>query len=611
MLMAKGGLVMKKRARVLFAKCLVPSLIGFTAIPTVLPVEPVVAMASEPISLSYTQIDAVTGKIEVTLGVDTVRVLLPNGSSTTDNITYQVTDNGTYDFVAYDTKGRPTQHHITVSGLDVDHAPLTTAHGLYVKLNVSAFDTLSQVDAYRYKLDSGDTWSTWIPYKDENNQEVLIPITNKTDSFIEELTVQVEVRDYAGNIASTESTLRVDHYFPEIEPYNETIYTNSGNIFLPLVTKSYFKNPDKLIIKEGNKTEFVDLTNVNHEDILLSQRPDFIKADWGKKIPYTIEKVEGNREIELTVIKTYEDFKGNVVELASSNNSAGRHTINVVFDTEKPIGTITIQTDAEDEVFSSDVNLDLTFSDKGSGIKKIRVFETDNPYKEYFLTPEEIEKGSVTIPWSFGSGETGQVSMEITDRAGNITTVHSNVVKISKIQVTGFKLTKVVNPAGAYSDGETITNLPEEGLDWVFNGNNVRMVSGGNFEFDIGYNIGTADPNRFNVESAYKITMVHDGVVVYESSDLKSLEQYFKTGGGGFKGTFHIPSEYAPGKTFKDGTEVWLYAELSRIDSENPDAPVPKATFGNLGTRGQFIGVIGHYGGLSSIEQMIRFNEKY
>lgn len=620
---------MKKRAKSLFAKCFVPGLIGLMVVPVVLPTEQVVASTTEPISLSYSKVNNVTGKIQVTLGSETEKVLLPDGNYVTTNTAYRVTDNGTYDFVTYDTKGRPTQHHITVSGLDVDPAPLTIANGLYLRLNVDAFDTISGVESYRYKLDNGSSWSSWIPFKENNAHEIKIPVTDRNDSFIDERAVQLEIRDRAGNITLTESKFRVDHYYPEIEPYNDTIYTNTGKISIPLVTKSYFKNPERLVIKESDKVENVDLRKKVPDDTLLKRRPNQIKADWGQ-IPYEVEKRQGKREVELIVVKTYKDFKENRTELPSNQNT--RYVVNVVYDTEKPNGTIAIQADKKNEVSSHDVTLKLTFEDKHSGVEKVRVFEKDNPNKEYILTSEEIKSGSFTLPWTLSLGKDGQVSMEVTDKAGNISVFDSNKVTISNIQVSGFVLTDVVNPTGSYKEGGNITKLPPGGLSWQYDGNKVRMVAGGNFSFKMYYDVGYVDLNRYKVTGKYKVIMIHDGKIAYESEEIEFNpneqpvgEQFFNPEkdkpdnlraapwyDGGFETTFTLPSaqttgEHA-GEPFKDGTEVYLSATLERY--EKTDGTKLYTTFEQPGSDGNLIGVVGHYGGATSLDDMVRFNEK-
>ena len=76
---------MKKRVKSLFAKCFVPGLIGLMVVPVVLPTEQVVASTTEPISLSYSKVNNVTGKIQVTLGSETEKVLLPDGNYVTTN----------------------------------------------------------------------------------------------------------------------------------------------------------------------------------------------------------------------------------------------------------------------------------------------------------------------------------------------------------------------------------------------------------------------------------------------------------------------------------------------------------------------------------------------
>lgn len=590
---------MKKRTRTLLTRCLIPGLFGVIAAPTVLPPPSVIADSSQPISLTFQEISSDTGKIQVSFGSGTQSVLLPDGTKVTSSTSIQVTNNGEYDFVAYDTNGRPTQQTITVSGLDVDPAPVTIAEGLYFKLHVAAFDSISQMNSYRYKLDDASSWSDWTPYQDTNSHEIKIPVTSRTDSFVGDRSVMVEFKDNAGNIKSVETPFRVDHYYPEIESYNKTIYTNTGHISIPLVTDSYFKNPDKLTIEEGSKVTTKDLTQIDPTETLLSRRPNQYKADWGNDITYDVDKTQGLKKLNLTVSKSYTDFKGNRVDLSS--DEATETVLNVVYDTEKPTGTVHIEANSKGEVLSHEVTVDLSFKDEMSGVDTVRVYEKGTN-KEYYLTPDEIKTGNVKIPWVLSLDKDGQVMMDVTDKAGNTATFESNKVTVSNIQVTGFDLTNVVNPAA---------DFPDKGYSWQFDGNNVHMIAGGNFTFNIYYDLGFVDPNRFVVSGTYKVTMVDDNGVVYESADIpykQGFDEDNSMGDAGFTATFTLPSKKANGEPFNDGTKVYISSTLKRV--EKADGSTLTTKFENPNTIGNFIGVVGHYNGAMSIDDMVRFNEK-
>lgn len=617
---------MKKRKKTLVTTCLLSGLLGIVITPTIFPPETAIASSNNPLTLSVQKINNNTeAKINVNFGSNVKKVLLPDGTHVTQPTSITVNENRTYDFVAYDSKNRPTQQHITISGLDVDHAPLTTAHGLYIKLHVDTFDTISGIDSYRYRLDNG-SWSSWIKYKENNNHEIQIPLPSKSGSFIDERSVIVEARDKAGNIRSTQTKFRVDHSYPEAQDYTSTIYTNKSKIRIPLVVQSYFKQPETLVIKEGSKSKSYSLNQYNPYQTILERRPNKYRFDYQNQIEYEINPVEGSRNLELIVGKSYRDFKGNVVKLDSNNLK--RSNLTVMYDVSKPTGVITIQADEKNEVRSHDVIVDLSFTDKYSGVESVRVFEKGT-HKEYILTKEQIAKGKHTIPWTLSVGKDGQVFMEITDRAGNKAVYASNKVTISNLQVTGFTLTDVVNPSGGYiNPNGAITQFPKNGLSWQFDGNNVRMVAGGNISFKIYYDVGYVDLNRYKVYGKYKITMVDNGKIVYQSDDIEFNtnekpigDQFFNKElhkpdderthswyDGGFETTFTLPTVQPNGQPFNDGTKVYISSTLTRY--EKADGSILTTTFEDPDSLGNLIGVIRHHNGAVSMSDFVRFREK-
>lgn len=516
---------------------------------------------SEPFVLTYRKVSSTEGRIHIQFEPGTNRVLLPNGETVYSNTTFTVRKNGVYDFVAYNSKNQPQQRSITVSDLDVDEAPLFTAHGLYVKLDVDAFDTLSGLDSYRYRV-KGENWSSWKKWSSTNREEVLIPTTNRNDSFYETKTIEVEVRDVAGNIRKTESHIRVDHDYPVITPYNETIYTRTGEITIPLEVRSSFKKTDTLTITESGRKSTYDLTKIEHTTTLLGRRPAIYLSDWEDNIKYQVEPTQGLRTIELEVIKTYKDFKGNTVQISSAKDT--RYVINVVYDTEVPTGTIWIQSD-NNEVLSRDVLIDLTYSDKTSGVKSVRVFDEE---KERYLTEEQIQAGKATIPWTLTKGKDAVVFMEVTDRAGNKAVFESNAVTISNITIDEVKVTKVINPA-FYRNGNVY------GINPPYN-----MIPGGSFSFLVKYSLGYVDYNRFEVTGTYRIQIV-DGndpaKILYDSREANGGKDIpFKetlADDYGFTATFPIPRHYmdSNGKRqmFKTGDIVLLSMELKREEIAN------------------------------------------
>lgn len=559
---------------------------------------PFTVEAKKPLILTYHQTSNTSGDIYVDFDESVSSVMLPNGLKIVEPSIFSTSENGAYDFVAYDQKGRPTQQTITVDTLDVDDALVTTAHGLYIKLNPQAFDTVSGVKEFRYRINNS-SWSNWIPYEDNNVQEIQIPKTNQTNSFVEEQIAYVEFKDQAGNIRSTQTKFRVDHAFPEIQTSEELIYSNTGKTTIPLIIESYIKMPDTLIFKEGKLTKTVDLTKTEPIRTLLERRPNKYRGDWKDFFVYEMEKTQGVKEIEIIAIKTYRDFKGNEVQLAS--NSAKK--LRVIFDETPPTGTILIQSNGKNEVESNEVELDLSFQDNLSGVEKVRVFEGN---KEYYLKPNEITAGKAKLPWTLNVGKNGQVWMEVTDKAGNSAIIESNQVTISRLHVSGFALTEVVNPSA-------VNFLPRY---WQYDGTDISMIGGGSFSFDLFYNLGFVDPSRYQVIGSYQVTLVDpdSNEILYESENIpfkesEAFNEDNEMGDAGFSATFTLPSKDKFGNAFEDNTKVYLSATITRVELADNETKV--ANFHNANTRGNLIGVIRkNVHGHASIDEMIRFNER-
>jgi hypothetical protein len=513
---------------------------------------------SDPFTLTYQQISSTEGVIHVHLEPGTTKVLLPDGTSVYKDTSFTVRDNGEYDFVGYNDKGQPQQRSYTVTGLDMDDAPLFTAHGLYAKLDVEAFDTLSGVDSYRYRINGG-SWSNWNPWTSTNRQEIQIPTTIRTDSFYEKQPVEVEVKDVAGNVRKIQSYIRVDHEYPVITPYTQTIYTKTRTITLPFEVTSYFKEPDTLIVKEGNQTTTYDLTKLQHTTTLLGRRPAIYRSNWEDQIQYTVQPTQGGRELELEAVKTYKDFKGNVAKLSSAKDT--RYVVNVVYDTEAPTGTIHIQSD-NNEVLSKEVLVDLNYTDKTSGVKSVRVYDDTH---ERYLTDDQIAQGHCTIPWTLSKGKDAVIYMEVEDNAGNRATFVSNPVTVSNINIDDVKVTKVVNPA-FYRNGNVNGFQPP-----------YYMIAGGSFSFRVDYSLGEVDYNRFNVTGTYRVQIVdgnNPSNILYDSRKENGGQDIpftdVVTDGYGFYATFPLPRYYkdAAGneKTFKAGDMVLLSIQLKRTE---------------------------------------------
>jgi len=570
------------------------------------------ASVRSEVTLTFSQTTDTEGEISVRLGSNTSRVLLPDGSSTTSNTTFVVRENRIYDFVSYNSNNRPTQHHIEVTELDVDPAPLTTANGLTIKLNVEALDTISDVKDFRYRLESSSRWSSRIAYNPAIAQEITIP-DPRDGSYVDDEAVVVQVRDHANNLTEVKTEFRIDNYHPVIKSDDSRIYTNDSTITLPLTVESYFKIPEKLIVEEGSKERTYQLEDYNPVQTSLQRRPDLFLLDYEDQINYTVDTTfEGPRDVVYNVIKSYTDFKGNTRHLPSIE--ASNHRVEVVFDVTKPTGNIEIQSDDNGEVLTHDVLIDLSFYDQ-YGVDSVRVYEGSN---EYILTDSEVRAGRLTdLPWTLG-GSNRKVYMDVTDRAGNVSTFESNEVVISNIYVSGFELTDVVNPIVYREEQPFVKKV------WPYDGSTVSMLPGGNFDFSIYYNLTDVepDPEVFFISGKYQITIIDDGEVKYQSDEIQyktddipvgeRFDNQNEYGDEGFATTFTLPNVDINDEPFNRTAKVSLTSEITRERYE--DGQVLTTTFeSDLSDYGSLIGTFDHNepSDSVSIDDLIRFNHRH
>lgn len=253
-------------------------------------------------------------------------------------------------------------------------------------------------------------------------------------------------------------------------------------------------------------------------------------------------------------------------------------TDTIYFDGITPKGTIKIN-NGNNIVNSREVELTLEFADNESGIKFVRVIEGDRVYEF-----PSVPNSPTTIPWILNLGETGQVTMELVDKAGNVYRTNSNIVNISTLEVTSFKLTNVVNPSVFNPEN------PFKPLTWSFAPQ--KMVSGGNIDFEIYYRLDATGSLNSVVSGEYTIEIIHANGYSY-----KQKFNYNKNLTNGMKGTFKIPND-AP-----NGSEIFISSTISASITGTNGTFVSKAYFPLKNSKAK-IGYVE-----KNIKETIKFNE--
>lgn len=419
---------------------------------------------------------------------DIKSIRLPNGNwISTDNATYTVNRNGTYDFIAKTKDGDLITSSYTVKELRKRILVTNTPN---VRLRLNSEDMLSGMGYMKFKNESTGAWTNYETYRTTKDW------TLDTKEGLK--SVYVTYKDIAGN----ETTAIYDQIYldlsgPEINKFvinNDEPYTKHRNVTLTVSAIDNFSEVDHLLISNDN---------VN-----------WTKVPYTQSIPWTLTPGAGNKRVYLKAV----DSLGNVSETVTDD---------IFFDDVLPFGTIKINNGAS-LTNSRNVKLQLDFGDLHAGVKRVTIYEKDKSY-----TFPTVPSSPTEIDWTLSMGVTGMVSMEVEDMAGNIYRTNSNTITIATLEVTQFRLTEVVNPL------TFPTSNPFRPLTWDFPPQ--KMLSGANIGFDINYKLDLDDKTTSIVNSQYVIEVVGDGYY-------KKIEMpYDNTIYNGFKTTVTIPNDAPSG----------------------------------------------------------------
>lgn len=418
------------------------------------------------VTISATDTESKINRIHYQLnGATTSNQMVHYGNS----LTLKLSNNGETTITAYSYDNAGNRSDIVTSTACIDKlkplvssltaTPVLTKNS-NVELNLVGSDSLSGLGLKQIKRNN-EPWGSWTPYNSSNTK------INTTLTIEGENTFSGRLQDNATNVSNI-STVKViyDITGPEITkaeviPY----YTNKGSVKIKATAKDNFEE------QGWTKVESFFISNDN------TNWTEFPTTDGEIEIDWSIPLNNGYQNIYIKAKDNVED--GNIGQTK---------TIEYVVDTIPPTGSIVIDND-QDIITTDEVTIHIKVEDvlngipNLSGVETIKIFDV-NGNNSYTLTdPEENEMELDWILKPYGPdyhNQKAQIGIEITDKAGNVTTVLSKEVSVIKLYIDDFHLTNVINPSIYNSSNPfvklTYPNIPVQ-----------PMLAGGSFSFEVDY----------------------------------------------------------------------------------------------------------------------------
>ncbi|PLS15029.1 hypothetical protein CVD28_24425 [Bacillus sp. M6-12] len=361
------------------------------------------------------------------------RIQLPNGNWVNGSqVTYRVSENGTYVFKSEDNFGHVRTINHVVSNIKKN---VLITNKREVDLELHAEDLYSGVTHMQFRNEES-AWSVWESYSTYKDW-VLSPVDGLKH-------VWVQYKDKVGNIAPpVEDIIILDMTKPTASAFvinEDAPFTKEKSVTLKL------KGSDALT---GVKDIYLSNDNVN-----------WTKMPYTEETPWVLSNGDGVKTVYLKI----SDVAGNISDV---------RTDTIFLDTTKPLANIVIN-NGDQYSATRDVRLTLTYSDiAGSGIETVKVIEGD---REYTL-PKPTPNSPITIPWTLDFGVVKTVSIVAVDKAGNVSNIVSDTIIVDKLTIKDFTLEEVVNPL------EFSTRNPFTPKVWAFAPQ--PMLSGGNITFSV------------------------------------------------------------------------------------------------------------------------------
>lgn len=529
---------------------------------------------------------------EVTLQVTSNgTITMPGGNKHSKTATLVVNKNGVYSFEAQMGDHIVTES-IHVTKINKDKLRTNNAN---VKLKLNYKDELSGIHQMRFKNESGGTWNGWQSTASVTKNGSQTVNWKLDDSQQGDRAVYVQFRDRAGNVTPGQA-------------YDKIIYDISGPTFKINSHKYYVReNTFKLDINDLKDTYSpiakvsIKVGNQPFKDYKMDA--SFLKAMEGGldvEVPTAERNVSGVKKIQVKA----EDDLGNVspvqtIEIFHDNKAPNKGDITLKKADNSPVKTYEggrmwnealkeyVYYSASDGIRLVDdknIRVQMKLGDQHSGVKpdiakggfaRVDVVEynvnTDNKRNIIPSSRKEVRRksytteinadGSVNIPWQLSYGLEKQMAIIVYDNAGNSKTFYDEPIYMSALSLVHFKVKDVVNPRTpwtevAYSEADTTPG---------------NMMAGGNVEFEIMYNLLTAeDPTRIFGSLEVTITDGEDYhevlTVPLEEKDIIRNQGYApypyfgKRDDNPEAGLFTIPDDAPIGaKVYANG---WLKAEF-------------------------------------------------
>jgi hypothetical protein len=259
-------------------------------------------------------------------------------------------------------------------------------------ISLSATDTISGVAAVRFS-DDGFFWSAWRNYAATSTWTLPGADGLKT--------VYAQFKDGAGNVSATTSdSIGLDTAAPTgtVVIGGDTPFTTTTSVALAVLASDALNGVAQMRFSN-------DFANWSAWTTYATT------ADW------TLADGQGLKFV-------YVEFKDGVGNIST----ATWDTITV--DTVPPTGTMVIADDAS-AVNSTDVSLDLTWADAGSGVSQVRMSNDGAAWSTWV-------PAQASTPWTMDAGA-GQhtVFLQFRDAAGNVSATSSDSVLLDTTPPTG------------------------------------------------------------------------------------------------------------------------------------------------------------------------------
>ena len=326
-----------------------------------------------------------------------------------------------------------------------------------VTYNIQKNDAHSGLHSYSTAWNN-NAWGGWISHTSGNSNIKFTLGTNERDKVN---TLWFRTKDKAGNIGKSFT--------------RQVLYDVTGPSVTNYTITPYYNNKTTATVKVTAKDNFQDAGYTNVKYIYLSND----STNWTR---YTAS----NNSINVTWNTRTPDNWYNVYAKAedSLGNVGPVQKIPYMTDRTKPTGTIKIAS-GQQHLPTESTTLNFTYGDNLSGVSKIEIYDINNGTASSNVhtinNPTATSLSWVLKPYTMSDGSIrAQVGMKITDKAGNVTTVKSQEIYISRVTISNFKLTNVVNPL-VYNKTNpfralTHPNIPEQ-----------QLLAGGSFSFSSNY----------------------------------------------------------------------------------------------------------------------------